>query len=328
MTPKALKDTLASLITQKLPAFIWGPSGIGKSAIVKEIAYDLDVNFLDLHLTLLDPSDLKGVPFLKEGKAIWAAPTFLPKKDSQGGILYLDEFDAAAPLVQAAAYQLILNRRLGEYELPDNWFIVASGNKNSSAQVIPAALANHFVHFDMACSIDDWRDWAFKTEIDESIIAFIGLNPEALFGYDPKCDSKVYPTPRTWEFVDRILKSKVSVRHLFDAISGAIGAHWATQFLEFRKRSCELPVFQEIFEGKSKYYPEDHCALHVAVTVLVSNALRKPSKQVLNHLLRYTLELDEAFAIMIIKDLQAQGISFNRLEAWKPWSQKFAYLAG
>lgn len=326
MTPKALKDTLASLVNQQLPAFIWGPTGIGKSAIVKEIAHDLGVSFLDLNLTLLDASDLKGTPLVKEDEAIWAAPSSLPQKDRRGGILFLAEFNAASSSVQAAAYQLVLNRRIGAYELPDNWFIVASGNSHDGRDEIPAALANHFIHFDMEYSVEDWRDWAFRQRVDESIIAFIGMHQEALFEFEPHSEEKAYPTPRSWEFVDKILKSKMRENHLFDAISGAIGPSWAKQFLAFSKESCELPHFQEIFEGKSQYYPEDLCALHVAVTVLVSNALRNPKKQILNHLLRYTLELEDEFAIMIIKDLQAQGICFNRLEAWKPWSQKFSYL--
>jgi hypothetical protein len=326
MTPKALKETLASLVNQKLPAFIWGPSGIGKSAIVQEIAHDLGVRFLDLHLTLLDPSDLKGIPFLKDDEAIWASPSFLPKKDRKGGILFLDEFNAASASVQAAAYQLILNRRIGEYILPDNWAIVASGHRDSDHSIsheIPLSLANHFVHFDMEYSISDWRDWAFREKVHDSIIAFISLHHDALFQFDPSSEEKAYPTPRSWEHVDTILKSKMSEEHLYDAISGAIGPKYASKFLTFKQQSCELPVFQEIFEGRCKYYPEDLCALHVAVTVLVSNALRKPNKQVLNHLLRYTLDLEADFALMIIKDLESQGITFDRLEAWKTWSEKF-----
>lgn len=330
MTPKALKETLASLVNQQLPAFIWGPPGIGKSAIVKEISYDLGVSFLDLRLTLLDPTDLKGIPFLQNNEAIWAAPNFLPKPDEKGGILFLDELNAAPALVQAAAYQLILDRRIGEYVLPQNWSIVAAGNRdgdNGATHPIPAPLANNFVHFEMDVSINDWRDWAFNQNIDDSIISFISLRHDALFQFDPKSKERSFATPRSWEFVDTILKSKLPESHLLEAIAGAIGGKLAAEFLSYKKEACELPVFQEIFNGKSKHYPKDNCALHVAATVLVSHALRKPDKAALNHLLRYTLNLEAEFSMMIVRDLQSQGIRFDRLEAWKSWSEKFSYHA-
>ena len=126
-------------------------------------------------MTLLDPTDLKGIPFLKENEAIWAAPNFLPRPDAKGGILFLDELNSAPPSVQAAAYQLILDRRIGEYTLPENWSIVAAGNRESDRGVthkIPSPLANRFVHFEMEHSVSDWRDWAFRTQVEDDIISF------------------------------------------------------------------------------------------------------------------------------------------------------------
>jgi hypothetical protein len=327
MTPKALKETLSSLVTQKLPAFIWGPPGIGKSSIVKEISEDMGVKFIDLRLTLLDPSDLKGIPFLDGKQAIWAAPNFLPQADHKGGILFLDELNSAPPSVQAAAYQLILDRRIGDYELPVNWSIIAAGNREGDRGVthkIPSPLANRFVHFEMEHSINDWKAWAFREEVENVIVSFISLNHEALFTFNPKSKEKAFATPRSWEFVDTILKSTMKEEHLFDAISGAIGAKLAAEFLAYKNESCELPAFQEIFEGRSKHYPKDECALHVAATVLVIHVLRDPDKSRLNHLLRYTLGIEAEFAIMIVRDLQAQGIRFDRLEAWKEWSDRFS----
>ncbi len=329
MTPVALKETLEALIRQQLPAFIWGPPGIGKSSIVKEIANEMAIGFIDLRLTLLDPTDLKGIPFLKRNQAIWASPSFLPKKDERGGILFLDELNAAPPSVQAAAYQLILDRRVGEYVLPANWSIVAAGNRENDRGVthkMPTPLANRFVHFDMEVSLSDWRQWAFKHRVDDAIISFLGLRSDALFIFDAKLGEKSFPTPRSWEYVDTILKSTIKEEHLFDAIKGAIGEKTAADFIAYKKEMTELPPFDLIFEGRSQYYPKTPSTLHVTASILVTEALHNPDKRRLNNLLRYTLKLEPEFAIMIVRDLQAQGIRFDRLEAWKDWTAQFSYL--
>ena len=157
MKASRLNSTLTALIEQKVPAFLWGAPGIGKSSIVKQIAQSNEIDFIDLRLALMDPTDLKGIPFYdKESHtALWAPPAFLPK--SGEGILFLDELNTAAPSVQASAYQLILDRRVGEYVLPDGWAIVAAGNRESDRGVtyrMPSPLANRFVHFEMEVDVE------------------------------------------------------------------------------------------------------------------------------------------------------------------------------
>ena len=161
-----LSKSISSLVEQKVPTFLWGAPGIGKSSIVKQIADETGVGFIDLRLALMDPTDLKGIPFYDKDShtALWAPPAFLPREGS--GILFLDELNSAAPSVQASAYQLILDRKVGEYELPDGWAIVAAGNRESDRGVtyrMPSPLANRFVHFEMEVDVNDWRLWAYKS---------------------------------------------------------------------------------------------------------------------------------------------------------------------
>ena len=138
MKASNISTVVNKLIDQKLPVFIWGAPGIGKSSIVKQIAKQRELEFIDLRLSLLDPTDLKGIPFFnsetKEG--IWAKPSFLPSKQDSKGILFLDEINTAPPAVQASAYQLILDRKVGEYELPEGWSIVAAGNRENDRGVV------------------------------------------------------------------------------------------------------------------------------------------------------------------------------------------------
>ncbi|OHE01314.1 MAG: ATPase, partial [Sulfurimonas sp. RIFCSPLOWO2_12_36_12] len=236
--------TITSLVEQRVPTFLWGAPGIGKSSIVKQIAQDKGVGFIDLRLALMDPTDLKGIPFYdKESHtALWAPPAFLPRHGE--GILFLDELNSAPPSVQASAYQLILDRKVGEYELPSGWAIVAAGNREGDRGVtyrMPSPLANRFVHFEMEVDVEDWRLWAYKKGLDERVVSYISYRSEHLFTFDAKSDAKSFATPRSWEYVDKILKSTITKELLLDTLSGAIGREVGVSFLSFAKVMNRLP---------------------------------------------------------------------------------------
>ncbi|MGB3962510.1 MAG: MoxR family ATPase, partial [Sulfurimonas sp.] len=249
MKASELTQTISALVTQKVPTFLWGAPGIGKSSIVKQIANEKEIGFIDLRLSLMDPTDLKGIPFYdKESHtALWAPPAFLPS--SGEGILFLDELNAAPPSVQASAYQLILDRKVGEYNLPDGWAIVAAGNREGDRGVtyrMPAPLANRFVHFEMEVDVDDWRLWAYKKALDTRIISYISYKSEHLFTFDAKSETKSFATPRSWEYVDSIFKSEIPANLLLNAISGAVGKEVAVGFLSFAKVMERLPDINAI----------------------------------------------------------------------------------
>ncbi|WP_415397542.1 AAA family ATPase [Sulfurimonas sp. CS5] len=329
MRASKLTNTLIALIEQKVPAFLWGAPGIGKSSIVKQIAQSNEIDFIDLRLALMDPTDLKGIPFYdKESHtALWAPPAFLPK--SGEGILFLDELNSAAPSVQASAYQLILDRRVGEYELPDGWAIVAAGNRESDRGVtyrMPSPLANRFVHFEMEVDVDDWKFWAYKKEIDERIISYISYKTQHLFTFDAKSDAKSFATPRSWEYVDSILKSNINQDLLLDAIAGAIGREVAVGFLSFTKVMNRLPDIKNILASGDGEYSDEVDVLYALSTGLVSALLKDNNDKNLDNLLKYTLELKSEFAVMCVQDLQRNGVKMEHSDVFKEWVQKFAYL--
>jgi len=325
-----LVTTISALVEQKVPTFIWGAPGIGKSSIVKQIANEKEIGFIDLRLALMDPTDLKGIPFYdKESHtALWAPPAFLPKEGS--GILFLDELNSAAPSVQASAYQLILDRKVGEYKLPDGWAIVAAGNRESDRGVtyrMPSPLANRFVHFEMEVSVDDWRFWAYKSNLDERIIAYISYKSQDLFTFDAKSDAKSFATPRSWEYVNNILKSEVCADLLLDTISGAIGKEVAVSFLSFIKVMNKLPNIENILTCRDNLeYVDEVDVLYALSTGLVSAYLKEPNDGSLENLLYYTLEMKSEFAVMVVQDLQRNGVTMEGSELFKTWVKKFAYL--
>ncbi len=330
MNPSSVKRSLAHLTERQVPVFLWGPPGIGKSSIVAQIAKEKGIACIDLRLSLLDPTDLRGIPFFdtKNDTAVWAPPSFLPDGREPNGILFLDELNTAAPMVQASAYQLILDRRIGEYQLPEGWAIVAAGNRESDRGVVfrmAAPLANRFVHLEMEASVEDWRAWAVGAGIDPSIIAYIGHRPDALFTFGDG-DSRSFATPRTWEYVNDILASAPEADLVLAMVSGAIGEELAASFLGFRAVAGELPDLEAVMAGACDDVPTDPAALHILSTALALRVDAYTSGKELNNLVKYTLNLPGEFAVMVVQDLRSRDIELSHVESWPLWMKKFNTL--
>lgn len=331
MYPQSAKRSLAHLSDRKVPVFLWGPPGIGKSSIVAQIAKEKKISFIDLRLSLLDPTDLRGIPFFNtaEHTALWAPPSFLPDGSETEGILFLDELNTAAPMVQASAYQLILDRKIGEYTLPDGWSIIAAGNRESDRGVVfrmASPLANRFVHLEMETSVEDWRSWAITADIDASVIAYIAHRPDALFAFNTQDDSKAFATPRTWEYVNEILASDPEPDLILPMVAGAIGEELAASFLGFRAVAGDLPDLDAVLDGSCSDVPEDPSALHILTAALTMRINENTGTKKLNNLVRYSLNLPGEFAVMIIQDLRERNIELDHVDSWTLWMRRFNTL--
>jgi hypothetical protein len=206
MKPSKLYEALHALIGERVPLHIWGACGVGKSQIVSQVAADLQCEFLDVRAVQLDPVDLRGLPRITADQTEWVPPRFLPKEGK--GILFLDELTSAPQMTQAGCYQLVLDRRLGEYVLPDGWAVIAAGNPASERGVhfsMPRPLRNRFVHLDLEPDLDDWSKWAIKAGVRAEIVAFLRFKPELLHTSDTTSDANAWPTPRSWEMASNVL---------------------------------------------------------------------------------------------------------------------------
>jgi len=256
--PKSAKTSIAFAIKMKRPTFLWGPPGIGKSDLVQQIGADTDREVIDVRLALWEPTDIKGIPYFDSnaGTMTWAPPAELPTDPDSKAILFLDELNSAPPAVQAAAYQLILNRKVGTYVLPKGVDIVAAGNRDGDKGVtyrMPAPLANRFVHLEMKVDFDDWQDWATLHGINPEVVGYIGYAKQDLYDYDPKSPSKSFATPRSWSFVsDLVSDTEIDTESLTNLVSGAIGDGLAVKFMAHRKIASKLPKPDDILDGKVK----------------------------------------------------------------------------
>jgi len=329
-----ITNTITKLIIKQLPVFVWGAPGIGKSSIVKQIADEIDMEFIDLRLSLLDPTDLKGIPFFDASsqQGVWAKPSFLPNSDDTSkGILFLDEINSAPPSVQASAYQLILDRKIGDYSLPKGWSIVAAGNRENDRGVVyrmPPPLANRFVHFEMEVDFDDWKKWAYKKGIDSSIISFLQYDKNMLFTFDASTNEKSFATPRSWEFVDTIIKSQIEPKLLLEAISGAVGKSSAVAYISFKRIMNRLPDMYKILDGTIEHIDDEDNRLMMALSIGIINILidKSDNKFYINNVLKFSMTLPDEFAIMLVKDMQLNSIDVESSDEWGLWVQKFAYL--
>jgi len=256
--PKSAKRSINRAIKMRRPVFLWGPPGIGKSDIVKQIGEDAGREVIDVRLALWEPTDIKGIPYYNAdmGTMTWAPPAELPTNADSTAIIFLDELNSAPPAVQAAAYQLILNRRVGTYKLPVGVDIVAAGNRDGDRGVtyrMPAPLANRFVHLEAKVDFDDWQDWATLNKVHPEVVGYVGFAKQDLYDYDPKSSSKAFATPRSWSFVSDLLgDDDCDTDTLHNLIAGAVGDGLATKFMAHRKVAGRMPKAADILDGKVK----------------------------------------------------------------------------
>jgi len=319
MKPSTAAQSLRTLITVRRPAFLWGPPGIGKSDLVREAANDLSLDLIDVRAILLDPVDLRGLPRIGEdGATTWSPPDFLPR-DGQG-LLFLDELNAAPQLVQAACYQLVLDRRLGAYELPDGWAVLAAGNRETDRAVtarMPSALANRFVHIEVQADLDDWRRWALGNGIRPEIIAFLAFRPELLHAFDP--DSKAFPSPRSWAFASDILNAGPDAALEYGLLAGAVGEGPATELMGFLKVFRSLPSPDAILlSPDTAHVPDDPATLYA-----LSGALaRKARPENFTALSAYAQRLPDQFSVLLIKDAIERAPECQQTRAFIEWASE------
>jgi hypothetical protein len=258
---QARKSLLKAFKVQR-PLFLWGPPGIGKSELVEGITRELSGLMIDMRLGQMEPTDIRGIPFYNKDKGVmdWAPPVELPDEETASQypivVLFMDELNSAPPSVQSAAYQLILNRRIGKYHLPKNVVMVAAGNRESDKGVtyrMPTPLANRFLHQEMKVDFASYQDWAVKNKIHKDVVGYLSFAKQDLYDFDAKSASRAFATPRTWTFVSQLLDDDDGDNDtLTNLIAGTVGEGLAVKFMAHRKVSSKMPNPADVLSGKIK----------------------------------------------------------------------------
>ena len=319
MNASDISKALASLIPIGQPVFIWGPPGVGKSQVVAQTSRDLHLELIDIRALLLDPVDLRGLPKISpDGSSQWCAPAFLPRTGS--GVLFLDELNAAPPLVQAACYQLVLDRRLGEYELPAGWSVVAAGNREQDRSVshrMPSALANRFVHLDFDVDTDRWLSWASQNNLATEVIAFIRFRPALLHQFDPERDARAFPSPRSWEFVSRLVAAAPETGILKEMVAGAVGAGAGAEFCGFLEICRHLPSVDDILANPEGLAVPEDPAVMFAMCEMAGAAMNEDNA---DRILTWAARLPVEFSVLLIREAVRRDAGVVNTPAFTRWA--------
>ena len=319
VSPNGAKASITHALKKKRPIFLWGPPGIGKSDIVSQICDTFsNSHLIDIRLSLWEPTDIKGIPYFdsNSGTMVWGAPNELPSEEFAAQfdyiVLFLDEMNSAAPSVQAAAYQLILNRKVGTYKLPDNVMIVAAGNREADKGVtyrMPAPLANRFIHLELAVNFDDWFQWSVVNNINTDVVGYLTFAKKDLYDFDPRSSSRSFATPRSWSFVSELLDDDLDENTTTDLVAGAVGEGLAVKFMAHRKIAANMPNPSDILTGKVKELRTKEISAMYSLTVSLCYELKeaceagdKKFDDKVNNFLQFAMDnFDTELVVMGIK---------------------------
>ncbi len=302
---------------KELPSvMLWGPPGVGKSQAVRQIARDIEretgkeVAVTDVRLLLFNPIDLRGIPTSNADKtlAVWLKPQIFQMSDRDDliNILFLDEISAAPQSVQAAAYQITLDRVVGEHKLPDNCIVLAAGNRVTDKSVsfkMPKALANRLLHIEVEGSFRSWRNWAERSGIHPFVHDFLCFRTDKLFGFDAKSDDLAFATPRSWEMVSNLLNHvDDNIDEMYPLVAGLIGSSLAVEFRSWCNLQGNLPNTEGIFDGTVTTVPKSSDALYAVVSSMATYAREhKNELDLIGNSLRYAERLPADYIAILLR---------------------------
>jgi hypothetical protein len=321
MKAKQLEKSLEKLISIKQPCFIWGGVGVGKSEIVHKVAKDMGYRIEDVRVALLDPVDLRGVPSVEDGRTVFNPPVFLPSNEQPKTLLFLDELPQGSPSVQNALFQLIKDRKLGEYTLPEDTVIVSAGNRvqdKAGANRVNTALGDRFVHLNLDVCHQEWIDWGIKTKkIKQEVLSFISWQGEDyLYHFDK--NASVNATPRAWEYTSNVLATDPDSDIEQELYEGIIGEGIAPEFIAFVRRFRNLPSVDVLLKN-----PEDVLQdlelksdmIYMIVGVLAKN-MNKDNIQKYYEFLRDTQDIQDEFLVMAMTMATARDESLKKTKTY------------
>ena len=296
---------------------LWGPPGVGKSQAIRQLAKTITDRtgkktcVTDVRLLLFNPIDLRGIPTANADKtlAIWLKPQIFQMDPGEDivNILFLDEISAAPQSVQAAAYQITLDRVVGEHKLPDNCIVIAAGNRTTDKSVafkMPKALANRLLHIEVEDSFKSWKEWAIRSGINSKVLGFLTFRQTYLMKFDAASEELAFATPRSWEMVSNLLNYvSDNVDKMFPMISGIVGTGVAVEFRTWAQVYDDLPSLEDIFDGKNPPLPKGTDAMY-ALTAAMTGYARANRNNIpgITNSLTYADRMPPDFSAMLMKD--------------------------
>ncbi len=324
LRPSELASTLSLLVEARQPCIVWGPPGAAKSQIAQQVAAAAGRTYVDVRALLLDPVDLRGIPWRDpDGRTRWAPPAFLPPSDDAGSwLINLEELPSAVPMVQAALYQLVLDRKVGEYELPEGASLIACGNREGDRGVVnrmPTPLASRFVHLEINVDAGDWCAWGAANGIAPEVLFFIQLRPDLLHTFDPQSRERAFACPRTWEFASGIVKRRNGLDPAAERalLRGAVGEAAAIELCAFLQVWRELPHPRAVLDDPDNADVPDNAS---ALIALCGSLYRLASDVNLDAIVTYAERLRREVGEFLVGSCIRRDPALQRTPAFIRWA--------
>lgn len=259
------------------PILIHSSPGVGKSSIVREVAQKLGIGFVDVRLAEMESVDIRGLPSVDKDHGVmkWNAPDFWPRDPSSKGIIFLDELTSCDKSCQVAAYELILDRKIGDfYKVPDGWYIVSAGNLTTDravAMTLSSALSNRFLHVELDVDYVQWCKWATMHDVHPSVTGFIQYRPMALFNMEKENLERGWPSPRSWERVSQMTKIYGGNEDMLRKIVyGLVGPAKGVEYIEFHRLNKSFDNIIDMLYGRAPIkVPEKNDQIYAMCSTLV-----------------------------------------------------------
>lgn len=290
------KKAIECAFESDIPLLLWGNPGVGKSSIVEQVSIDCDVELRDVRLSQIESVDLRGLPSINGDSTVWHIPSFMPTDPDSEGILFLDEINKADPSTQAAAYQLVLDRKLGDYVLPPGWRILSAANPGPDR--ITEALANRFAHAYVEANIRNWSVWAKSEGLSSDVIGFLNSRPELLAQMPTKQDEHAFPSPRTWEYAARIYDDHGASTGIWEELAkGCVGEGSIIELITYINLLSKLPNIDELAANPHTYDFSDSPSKQAAMAMLVVDGLTTRNA---DPLMQYINKIPKDFQVLVI----------------------------
>lgn len=341
MKPSQATELATLYVQAGQPVIMHGSPGIGKSSIVHQIAKNLNLPLIDMRLSQMDSVDLRGIPYRDNGMTYWATNSQLPtdeKVHGPEGILFLDEFTSARREMQAPAYQIVLDHRIGTTPLLPGWRIMAAGNLTSDRAIVEqmsTALKNRFGHIFLESDHEDWCAWALNSGVSVEVLGFIRFRPNLLNDFEnaiakdkksvdkgqKMTDLMAFATPRSWGFVDKMLKKGVPSHLEYDLYSGLVGEGATAEFLAYVKHHRDLPNLDQLLMAPDKaVVPTEPAQLYALSTGLAA----KITEDNIDRAVKYLDRIPKEFQVMCVKDAVVRSPVLCSTKTFNTWSVKNA----
>lgn len=319
-----LLAVLPTQVETEIVPFLWGPPGVGKSAIVRQVAKTLGANLIDIRLSEHDASEIKGLdmPHPKDKQLVRYLPEFCSRLKEGKTILFFDEANSGHPSTQPPLYKITNDRHIGDFKIPDDTMIVLAGNREEDRAIthrMSSALGNRLAHIQFEISQDDLVAWAIKSGIKQEMRAFWRFRPSLIHSYNP--DSKAWPSPRSWTRAEKIIHSSLNHDTEFEALKGIVGEGPAGEFMAFLNHYRDLPSVEDVIKNPTTLPVSKEVGVQYAITTALASAATKKN---IGAMLKYVERMPTEFQVIFLRDAVATGSGIDDTAEFNNWAVKNA----